>query len=355
MLFRVRRGQRAAALITLAALLLWPSLAHAASGDFNITTSPLPVLLATKPGTTTSTTLRVQNSGTTATRFKVELKKFRARGDTGKPLLVNRQPGDDYFDWVSFSKTSFEAEPGVWNEIGMTIKVPKDAAFGYYYAVLFSKEGANPKPQGNANTLTGAAAVLVLLDVQAPGEKKELKVTGFSSDHKLYEYLPADFKVTVHNSGVIHLSPAGNVFITRGGHKDIASLDVNPAAGNVLPNSSRTFNVSWGDGFPVFETKRDHGVVVTDKRGRPVRQLKWDFSHANRLRIGHYTAHLLLTYDNGSRDVPVEAEVSFWVVPWKAILAFIGLIVALWQLHRWSVRRAVRRHAAKPKTGGKNG
>jgi hypothetical protein len=75
--------------------------AHAAS--FNITTSPLPVLLATKPGVPVSTTLRVQNSGTETTRFNVSLKKFRANGATGKPLLQNRGPNDEYFDWVSFS------------------------------------------------------------------------------------------------------------------------------------------------------------------------------------------------------------------------------------------------------------
>lgn len=324
---------------------LLPSHAHAQTPGFNITTSPLPVLLSVKPGQTTSTTLRVQNSGTVSTRFKVELKKFKANGTSGKPVLLNRQPGDDFFDWVSFSKTSFQADPGVWNEIGMKIDVPKTAAFGYYYAVLFSQEGNAAKPSSNAAALNGAAAVLVLLNVNAPGEKKELKVTNFSTDKKLYEYLPSSFNITVHNSGNIYLAPAGNIFITKG-KKTIATLDVNPAGGNILPGTERVFNTSWKDGFPVFEVKRDHGQIVNDKRGKPIEQLKWDFSKVNHLRFGHYTAHLLLIYDNGSQDVPVDAEVSFWVVPWKA-LPVILLIIVLVGIGIWTSGRNLYRKMMK--------
>jgi hypothetical protein len=69
-----------------------------------------------------------------------------------------------------------------------------------------------------------------------------------------------------------------------------------------------------------------------DKNGKQVYSYKWDFSKANRLRFGHYTAHLVLVYDNGQRDVPMEAYVSFWVIPWRivgAILALLALIIGL--------------------------
>jgi hypothetical protein len=41
-----------------------------------------------------------------------------------------------------------------------------------------------------------------------------------------------------------------------------------------------------------------------------------------------------MVYDNGTRDVPMEAYVSFWVVPWRVlgilllILLFVG--IGLW-------------------------
>jgi hypothetical protein len=46
--------------------------------------------------------------------------------------------------------------------------------------------------------------------------------------------------------------------------------------------------------------------------------------------MGKYTAHMLLVYDNGERDIPIEAAVSFWIVPWK--LLGISLIVLLFAL-----------------------
>lgn len=327
------------------------SRANAAEAGFNLTTSPLPVLLTTKPGGSVNTDLRVQNSGTSPVRLHVSLMKFKAEGTTGRPLLANRAPGDDYFDWVHFSTTSFEAQPGAWNSIGMNITVPKDGAFGYYYAVVFSKEaGETTKPTSNASQLQGATAVLVLLDVQTNGEKRQLEIKSFAANKRLFEYLPANFTVKVRNIGNIHGAPSGNIFINRG-KKTIATLDVNPGNGNILPNSERDFNASWSDGFPVFQLKQDHGQVVSDKKGLPVYQLSWNFSKVNHLRFGHYTAHLLLTYDNGTRDVPMEAEVSFWVLPWKILPLIILLIVligvGIWASSRGAAQRIRKKWAKK--------
>lgn len=314
--------------------------------SFNITTSPLPVLLDGKPGSNVSTKLRVQNSGTAATRFKVELKKFKAFGDQGKPILLDRQAGDEFFDWVSFSKTSFRAEPNVWNEITMNIKVPSNAAFGYYYAVIFSKDGPAPKNKDGSSSLAGAAAILVLLNVDAPGANKKLEVTSFSVSKKLYEYLPATFTIKVRNSGKVHLSPSGNVYITKGS-KQIATLSINPTLSNVLPDSRRVYSIEWKDGFPVFEVKRDNGEIVVNKQGQPERQLNWDFAKADRLKFGKYTANMLLVYDDGNRDIPVEASVSFWVVPWKmlpVILLMVVLIgIGLWTSYRSLLKKVKKR------------
>jgi hypothetical protein len=267
----------------------------------------------------------VQNSGTETAKLKVSLKKFKADGATGQPQLADREAADTYFDWVSFSPARFTAEPQQWKEVAMTIKVPSDAALGYYLAPVFSLDTAGQdKPEANASQLQGATAVLVLLDVQVPGEKKQLEISSFSANKKLYEYLPANFTVKIKNSGDIHLKPAGSIFITKG-KKTIATLNINPNGGNILPKSSRNFETAWSDGFPVFEVKRVNNEIQTGKDGKPIQELKWNFAHANRLRFGHYTAHLIMTYDNGERDVPVEASVSFWVVPWGLILLIIAI------------------------------
>jgi hypothetical protein len=319
--------------------------ASAATPTFNLTTSPLPVELTTTPGSTVTTGLRVENSGTTPIKIKVSLLKFKSAGSDGKPLLLKRQPGDTFFDWVTFSQNDFTAQPGVWNTIQMTINPPREAAFGYYYAVVFSQDNTGQSPTTpDTSRLNGATATLVLLNVQTPGEKRQLSVTSFSADKKVYEYLPVTFSIKVHNGGNIFTAPTGNIYISRDHKHNIAILDVNDAQGNILSGSNRIFQAAWSDGFPVFTTQRDHGQIISDKQGQPVEQLQWNFSKADKLRFGHYYAHLLLVYNDGKQDVPIDAEVSFWVVPWKAIIGFVLCLIGLYGLHRWSVRRAVRRH-----------
>lgn len=324
---------------------------------FNITSSPLPISLTTTPGKPVTTDLRVQNSGTQTATIKVSLLKFKSSDKTGKPLLIKQDPAKDtYFNWVSFNKTSFTADPGEWNTVTMTIDPPTSAANGYYYAVLFSQDTSKTQVGPKTSKLAGATATLVLLDVQTPGQKRQLEVTSFKSDHKLYEYLPVNFTVSVKNTGNIHLIPAGDIFISRGKNKKtLAVISFNPNAGNVLPNSTRDFEASWKDGFPVFETKRDNGQIVADKKGTPIQQLKYDFSKTDRLRFGKYHAYLLLTYNDGKKDVPIEAEVSFWVVPWKAlsvitiffaVFAFVSFLAFLYV-------RQLRRDSKRAKAKGK--
>ena len=326
---------------------LGASLAAALSGggSLNLTTSPLPISLDAKPGASVSADLRVQNSGSETETLKVDLEKFKAYGEQGKPQLIAREPGDSYFDWVHFSQTTFTAEPGVWKTIKMTINVPSTAAYGYYYAVIFSRANNQPTTDARSNSIIGGTATLVLLNAQTPGAKKQVDVLGFSADKKLYEFLPAKFSIRLRNSGVIHVAPSGTLFIMRG-KTQVAIIPVNTDKGNVLPGSNRIFTASWADGFPHYVNKTENGNVVLDKQGIAEQTLKWDFSQASKLRIGHYTAKLLLVYDNGSRDVPVEGTLSFWVMPWK--LLFLTLVfLALSGAGLWFIGRAIWRKVKK--------
>ncbi|MCX6761281.1 MAG: hypothetical protein NTY33_00330, partial [Candidatus Moranbacteria bacterium] len=56
-------------------------------------------------------------------------------------------------------------------------------------------------------------------------------------------------------------------------------------------------------------------------------ELKWNFADASKLRWGKYTAKLVLVYDNGQRDVPIEGEVAFWVLPWRLLIGGFFILV----------------------------
>jgi hypothetical protein len=296
----------------------------------NLQISPLPIELNTKPGSNTSTDLRVRNVGPQTEKLQVRLLKV-SEDDNGEVHLSNPSPNDDWAKWVSFDRPTFDAPSNQWQTVKMTVNVPKSAAFGYYFAVeyLRAKE-VSPQP-GKAVT-RGAVATFILLNADAPGAKREAQVVSFTADRKSYEFLPATFTVKVRSTGNVHVAPHGNIFIAKGG-KQVGVSAVNANAGNILPHGSRFFSSSWEDGFPLYVAKINaDGKPVLNKKGQPQKSLKWDFSHANRLRFGHYTAHLVMVYDNGQWDVPMEATVSFWVVPWRLVgtlLALIALIAAL--------------------------
>lgn len=297
-----------------------------AAEGFNIITSPLPIKLSTQPGKTVEAELRMKNQGTEPETIKVGLMKFAASGDTGEPDLFDLTSKDTYASWVHFSPAEFTAEPGVWKTVKMTIDVPTDASLGYYLAVTFARASQSKDPK--VTSVKGAVATLVLLDARTGNEKRQLKLASFSATRGLYEYLPAEFKIKVRNSGNIYLSPGGNIFIQRG-NKTIDTIDFNAAGGSVLPDSSRLFTVPWTNGFPVYKDRLVGGKPVPGSDGRTEQSLKWDFTQANKLRIGRYNAKLLVVYNDGTRDVPVEAVVSFWVMPWKLLLLLLAILLLI--------------------------
>jgi len=299
--------------------------ALAEAKPLTLQTSPLPISLMADPGKSVSTDLRIKQNGSDTEKLKVSLMKFGAFGEEGKPQLLDRGPADTYFDWVRFDKTTFAAPPNVWQTVHMTINVPKSAAFGYYYAVVFSRVGDDVKQGDRTNSLSGATAVLVLLEARNPNAKRTLSLSSFATEHRVYEFLPAKFNVKLANTGNVHGAPQGDVFILKG-KKQLATLSLNSGAGNILPGSKRIYPVEWKDGFPVYQQVIENGSVKLDKDGKQVRKLNWDWTQANKFRMGKYTAHLFAVYDDGSHDVPIEAELSFWVIPWRFLLALLAVL-----------------------------
>ncbi len=314
--------------VTLIASLFLPVSAHAVEDGINLQISPLPIVMSSDPGKTVSSELRVRNAGTKDEKLKVTLRTFRAEGNEGKVVLKDRGPTDAHFDWVKFDRPTFEAPPNVWQSINMKITIPKSAAFGYYYAVQFERE-TPAEAQPGKNTVEGAIAIFVLLDVNNPGAKRMAEVVSFTADKKFYEFLPTEFSVVVRNTGNVHLSPRGNIFVQRDSKdkEPITTIEINPNGGYVLPKSNRVYKASWTDGFPVYVPKTKDGQAVTKANGQPEQELKWDFSQVPKLRIGSYTANLVLVYDDGRRDVPLGANLDFWVIPWRLIGG--GVVIAL--------------------------
>ena len=310
------------------------ALAQGTNGT-NITTSPVSAALSGKPGSTVTTTLQVENNEAVPVKIDVQLETFKAYGTSGQAQIYQAPANADYIKWVHFSQTTFVAQPNIWVPVTMTISLPKYASLGYYYAVVFKPE-VTTASANDKSIIKAGNAILVLLDAQTANADPQLQLSSFTATKKLFEYLPVNFNVNIKNSGNIYLPPSGDIFISKSSSfkNNITTIPLNAAGGNVLPDSSRVFNLSWINGFPVFQPKTINGQKIVDKKGQLVQQLQWNFSQANDLRFGKYYAKLVMVYNNGSREIPVEATLSFWVIPWKilsiAVIILILIIIGLY-------------------------
>jgi len=362
------------ALLLVSNLPLWGAAAAPSTRPttpLDISTSPLPITLAAKPAATVTTPIKVKQSGGNTEVLRARLLKFGAYGEEGKPSLSERGPGDDYFDWVTFDKPTFSAPNDVWQTITMTIKIPKTAAFEYNYAVEFTRVGDEISPGGNQAGIAGGTAVLVLLNAEAPGQKRHLILESFGVNHRVVEFLPTTFAAKFRNSGNVYVQPGGNIFITQG-KRQIANVLLNDQQGNILAGTKRIYKAEWGDGFPYYVPSRKQNKPAVDRHGNVIQTLNWNLPTAadeaknavnasttnttmeqestnplSRIRFGMYTARLVAVYrDEFGRDVPVTSEVKFWVIPWRILLGFLVVLLifgfAIYSLVRGVLRRSRR-------------
>jgi hypothetical protein len=291
---------------------------------YDVTVSPVFFDLTANPGDSLSEKIRIRNN--TSSPIPVILQVRGISGDLNGNLSLKQDKLNPATGWVKFITEEVSLKPLEWTDIPFTINVPNDAAYGYYIAINFTQNKQNSMTNTGA-TITGAAAVPVLLNVRKPGAKADAKIVAFSVKDSIFEYLPADFKVKIQNTGNIHVKPHGNIFISSGGDKNLAIVDVNPALGSILPQSARIFEASWSDGFILKEPILQNGQQKMDKNGKPETHLVFNWNKLTSFRFGKYTATLLMVFDNGARDVPLQTSISFWVIPYRALAVILIAII----------------------------
>ena len=289
------------------------------SAGISLNVSPVFINLSIDPGKIVSSQFKVTNNNNFSEKLQLDVAKFESNPQTGQPIISDINENDDFAAWLKFEKKQFTLSANETRTFKFTISPPKNAALGYYYAIVVNRQALGEvdinQPQA---AVAGAPAIPVLVEVFSPNAKKELQLVEFVTDKPFYEYLPTEFNIKVKNTGNVHVVPSGDIFIDSSAKQNIGIISANPGRNNILPNSERTLKNTWLDAFLYLSPE-------LDKNNNTVYKLKYDLTKADRFRIGKYTAHLLMVYDNGSRDIPLEATVSFWVMPWKLLL--IGLLI----------------------------
>jgi hypothetical protein len=289
-----------------------PAATLVSSSPLNISISPVTLVIEAKPGETITTALKVRNNGSETEQLNIKVGSFIPDLTGERPQLIDPDPNEDFLSWLSVSKTSFQVASSEWETIDVTFSPPQTAALSYYYTLYIERSGKVLVKPGETS-VEGSAAILVLANVISPLAKRELQLEEFSLKKTILEFLPQPFSLKIKNTGNVHVMPMGNIFIDGQGQKDVAVLSINPNNSAILPQSARTFTINWNDGFP----------VVNSETG----DLTWNFDVINHFRFGKYTAHAVLVYDNGERDVPIESFISFWVIPWRLLALVIAIPV----------------------------
>lgn len=285
--------------------------------QFSLEISPSPLILTLKPGETRTAEMQVRNTGNGSENLKFGLRAFSVN-DQGDINLKDNEP-QDVKDWVSFASPTFSVLPGEISTQKIEFKIPQSAGFTYAFAITISRVD-QPQAVPGRQAILASVADFALLTIDKPGATRGFEVVQFKSAKRMYEYLPADLSVLIKNNGNTIVQPAGNVFIEKGNsNSPLAVLPLNAKGSYILPDSGRTINLAWRDGFPVYVSEK------TADNAPSKRKLQWDWGKAQQFRFGKYTAKVVAIYNDGQRDVPVRAEISFWVFPWKLLLA--GLVI----------------------------
>lgn len=314
----------------------YPEIAPPNTG-FKLTVSPPVLDMRTVPGVPTSTEIMVKSFSDSTEDITVSLMKFKPDETGAKPVLLDLEPTDEFPNWVTISESRFTLEPETWKHLTVTFAPPENALPAYYFAIVFNRQKEIEIQQGQV--AKGAAAILVLTQISSSRVYHQLDLAqldgnqlAFYTDRKIYEFLPVNFTTSIVNAGNVHELAYGNIFVdwVSGKKTDVAILDVNPERSFTLPQTTRTFENTWIDGFPHWEVVTDAGGnPVLKKNGQPERKLKWDFSKLTSFRIGKYSATLVLIYNDGTRDIPLEAQTDFWVIPWRILLALLIILLLI--------------------------
>lgn len=297
-----------------------------------LTISPARAELTADPGETISDSFLLINEQNTDQTFYTSVENFESQGETGTPNFTASKEGLP--TWIKVEE-KVVLKKGERVKIPYTVTVPADADAGGHFAAIFLS--TVPPALGEGEVSVGAkVGMLVLLKVTGSiKEQGGLKSFIIKEDKKVLTSLPVEFIYRFENAGNDRVKPEGNIIIKNMFGGETARLEANKAQGNVLPGSTRRFDVTLGDSkaplisAPFF----DH--------------VKFQMSN---FAFGMYFADLKLSFGNSS---VAESSLTYFIFPWQlmsivggALLVVILILLTLVKRYnRWIIKQA--RAAAK--------
>lgn len=291
-----------------------------------LTISPARLEIKGDPGEVVTGEIILINDQKDSQTFYSSNENFEAQGETGTPTFVASKEG--LSSWIQLQDT-VTLQSGEQKKIPFSVHIPKDADAGGHFAAIFLSTVPPTLHEGQVS-VGAKIGVLVLLKVSGVikegGGVLDFKTTGDSS---FFTTLPVSFSYRFQNSGNDRVSPFGTVSINNTLGIETENIDANTVKGNVLPQSTRRFDVLWGENNKVIKPSFFESVSL----------------QAKQFAFGFYTAHLHLSY--GTNGV-ADSSKTIFVFPWQLLLiVLIALIIVGFVLiqviiryNRWIIQKA---------------
>jgi len=260
--------------------------------------SPALVELNAERGKTYALKLKVLNVTNSDLLYDSSINDFAAKDETGsaRVLLDSNLPASaSVKGWIA-TVPQFRLRGLESRQLTVNVTIPADAEPGGHYGVV-TFSGKVPELIDTGVGVTARTGLLVLIRVDGATNEK-LSLASFAAEqgnkrHSFFESSPITLVSRLKNEGNVHVKPVGKIEVRDMFGGLVRSLSVNEKAANVLPGSIRRFEA----------------VLSKD----------W--------MIGRYDADLTLGY--GTTGQALVGKISFWVIPYKPILAALALLVTV--------------------------
>lgn len=264
--------------------------------------------LAGDPGTAIQAQVRIRNNSSEAISVDTLVEDFIIGEDGITPVAVQEQPNSlwSLASWIQITnpRNTIPAFGSV--TIPIIIQVPENALPGGRYAMIMHQPAsqADAVVSGEIAGRTGISQrVGTLVYFRVNGDIKESATIRNITIPFLTEFGPVPIAFDIENMSDIHIRPNTTVTIKNMLGQTSEVLEVETK--NVFPYTTRSFETTW--------------------------DRVWGF--------GRYTAIISAAY--GEQGKVAEATMSFWLIPYKLIIAIILVILAL-----IGMLIAIRRHLA---------
>ncbi len=286
-----------------------------ASAVHAVTVGPVRLDFFVNPGDTASGTIMVQNEQNQAETFYPSFQKFTE--NNGVKSFTNDP--SDLPGWFTLP-SSVTLKAGEQKTIPFTVTVPKNAAPGGHFAVMWWGTAPSTAADGQQVSVVTRAGILIYMTV-AGDIHEGMTVTDFSANGggSFFFGYPINFSSSLFNEGNVYETPTGTVAVYNTLGMLSTQLPINPNGSSVLPQSTKQFSAMWASN-------------------------PWAF--------GVY--HAVLTVSYGQNSQTITASKWFFVLPlWTTLGVIIVLILIFWVLpggvkryNRWIVKEASKSHGS---------